>query len=160
MYFQINSYISAFWVYWSIFYIRVPQRGETGSDFKTCGDELILDILELQMMSKKKVLGIYIGNFETYTIYSRVADEKKVLGGDCLFKLSKGGDFKKEFKKLWFKHWIVKEYLDQGFSNFFFKKLCSYCPHMTPLLFMVPKGHLALFGKPWFRACYSYEKWG
>ena len=28
---------------------------------------------------KKKVLGIYIGNFETYTKYSRDADEKKGL---------------------------------------------------------------------------------
>ena len=42
------------------------------------------------MKSKKKVLGIYIGNFETCTRYSRVADEKKVPGGNCLFKLSKG----------------------------------------------------------------------
>ena len=38
----------------------------------------------------------------TYTRYSRVADEKKVLGGDCLFKLSKGRDLIKEFGKPWF----------------------------------------------------------
>ena len=37
-----------------------------------------------------------MGNFETYTRYSEIADEKKLLGGDCLFKLSKGGDLKKE----------------------------------------------------------------
>ena len=42
------------------------------------------------MKSKKKVLGVYIGNFETYTRFSEIAAEKKVLGGDCLFKLSKG----------------------------------------------------------------------
>ena len=48
---------------------------------------------------KKKVLGVYIGNFETYTRYSEVADEKKVFGGDCHFKLSKRGDLKKEFGK-------------------------------------------------------------
>ena len=48
---------------------------------------------------KQKVLSIYIGNLETYTKYSRVADEKKVSGGDCLFKLSKGGDLKKKLGK-------------------------------------------------------------
>ena len=37
-----------------------------------------------------------MGNSETYTRYSKVTDEKKFLGGDCLFKLSKGGDLKKE----------------------------------------------------------------
>jgi len=122
MYIEINSYISAFWVYWSIFYIRVPQRGETGSDFKTCGDELILDILELQMMSKKKVLGIYIGNFETlldilelqmksknkkkvlgiyignfetYTRHSRVADEKRSQGAIAFLNSLKGAIWKK-----------------------------------------------------------------
>ena len=54
------------------------ERGEGRRKFKIFGDELILDILELQMKSKKK---------------------KKVLGGDYLFKLSKGGDLKKEFRK-------------------------------------------------------------
>ena len=34
----------------------------------------------MQMKSKKKVLGIYIGNSETYTRYSEVADEKKSQG--------------------------------------------------------------------------------
>ena len=34
---------------------------------------------------KKKVLGVYIGNFETYTRYSEVADEKKGLKGRLLF---------------------------------------------------------------------------
>ena len=44
---------------------------------------------------KKKVLDIYIGNFKTYTRYSRVVDEKKVLGGDCIFNLSQRGRFEK-----------------------------------------------------------------
>ena len=51
------------------------------------------------MKSKKKNLGVYISNFETYTRYSEIADEKNVLGGNCLLKLSKGGDLKKEFGK-------------------------------------------------------------
>ena len=50
------------------------------------------------MKSKKKVLSIYAGNFETYTRYSRVADEKG-LRGDCPFKLPKEGHLKKEFGK-------------------------------------------------------------
>ena len=67
-----------------------------GGDFKICGDELILYILELQMRSKKYVLGVYIGNIETYTRYSEVADEKKkVLWCDCLSKLFRGGNLKK-----------------------------------------------------------------
>ena len=45
-------------------------RGGICGEFKICGDELILDIFEFQMKSKKKVLGIYIGNFEAYTRYS------------------------------------------------------------------------------------------
>ena len=36
-----------------------------------------LDILEFQITSKKKVLGIFISNFETYNRYFWVADEKK-----------------------------------------------------------------------------------
>ena len=51
------------------------------------------------MKSKKKILGLYISNYKTYTRYSEVADEKKVFGGDCHFKLSKRGDLKKEFGK-------------------------------------------------------------
>ena len=43
------------------------------------------------MNNKKMVLGVLIGNFEIYTSYSEVADDKKVLGGSCLFKFSKGG---------------------------------------------------------------------
>ena len=41
-------------------------------------------------VQKKKVLGIYIGNYKTYTRYSRVADEKKgaiwkkSLGNPCI----------------------------------------------------------------------------
>ena len=42
---------------------------------------------------------MYIENFELYTRYSEDADKKKVLGGDCFFKLPKGGDLKKEFGK-------------------------------------------------------------
>ena len=34
---------------------------------------------------QKKVLGKYIGNFETYTRYSRVADEKKMSQGAIAF---------------------------------------------------------------------------
>ena len=39
-------------------------------------------------------------DFKTFTRYSRVADkeQKKVLWGNCLFKLSKVGDLK---KKIW-----------------------------------------------------------
>ena len=48
---------------------------------------------------QKKVLGVYIGKFETYTRYSDVADEKKVLRSDCLFKLSKGENLKNELEK-------------------------------------------------------------
>ena len=33
-------------------------------------EKLILDILELQMKRKKKVLGVLISNFETCTRYS------------------------------------------------------------------------------------------
>ena len=62
------------------------------------------------MKSKKKLLGVYIGNSETYTRYSEVADEKKVLESDCLFKLSKGGDLKKEFEKPSFKMMFIKVY--------------------------------------------------
>ena len=58
----------------------------------------------LQIKSKKKVLDVYIGNFETYTRYSEVADKKKVLNGDYFFKLSKEGDLKKEFGKPWYIH--------------------------------------------------------
>ena len=49
------------------------------------------------MKSKIKVLGIYISNFETYTRHSGVADEeqKMVLGGNYLLKLSKGVILKK-----------------------------------------------------------------
>ena len=49
----------------------VSQKGE---NFKISGEELILDILELQMKSKKKVLCVFIGNFKTHTRYSQVAD--------------------------------------------------------------------------------------
>ena len=65
--------------------------GAKGGNFKIFGDELILDILELQMKSKEKkglLRRIYISSFETYTRYSQVADKKKVLGGDCFFKYS------------------------------------------------------------------------
>ena len=54
------------------------------------------------MKSKKNykvVLDVFIGNFETYTRYPEVADEKKGLRGDCLFKLHKGSDLEKEFGK-------------------------------------------------------------
>ena len=37
-----------------------PKGGKTISDFKICGDKLILDIFKYQMKSKQKVLGLYI----------------------------------------------------------------------------------------------------
>ena len=67
-------------------YTRVPQKGTIlvswGTKIrkggaKIFGDELILDIFEMQMKSKKKVLAVYISNFETYTRDFRVADEKQ-----------------------------------------------------------------------------------
>ena len=74
------------------------QRGEERK-FKTFGDELILYILQLQMKSKKKRSEAYI-----LVIFKLILDvlelqltskNKKVLGDDCIFKLSKGGDLKK-----------------------------------------------------------------
>ena len=57
--------------------------------------------------SKKKDLKVNVSNFETCTRYFGVAGEKqkskKSQGAICLFKLSKGGDLKKEFRKPWFK---------------------------------------------------------
>ena len=38
---------------------------------------LTLDIHELQMKSKKKVLGVFNGSFQTYTRYSWVADDEQ-----------------------------------------------------------------------------------
>ena len=52
------------------------MRGGGGQKFKIFGDELILYILELQMKSKKRFKA-YISNFETYTRYFGVADEKQ-----------------------------------------------------------------------------------
>ena len=39
--------------------------------------KLTLDILKLQMKIKKNVSGVINGSLETYTRYSRVADEEK-----------------------------------------------------------------------------------
>ena len=36
-----------------------------------------LDILELQIQSKKKGFGVFISNFEAYTRYSWIADKKQ-----------------------------------------------------------------------------------
>ena len=55
----------------------IRQGFPSGGDFKICGDELKLDILELQMNSKKNVLGAFYGSLETYTRYSWSADEKQ-----------------------------------------------------------------------------------
>ena len=75
-------------------------RGAKRRDFKICGDELILDILELQKKSKKKILGVYIGNFETYSRYSRVADEEQKKDiGVIAFLNSLKGTILKEFGK-------------------------------------------------------------
>ena len=41
--------------------------------------KLTLDVLKLQMKSKKKVLGVFNGSLETYTRYSWVADEDGVF---------------------------------------------------------------------------------
>ena len=46
-----------------------------------------------RLRAKKKVLGVYINNSETYTRHSGIADE--VLGSNFLFKPFKGGDIKK-----------------------------------------------------------------
>ena len=47
--------------------------------------KLTLDILKFQMKNKKKtVLGVYIDNFEAFTRYSEVEDEKKGLRGQLL----------------------------------------------------------------------------
>ena len=53
-----------------------------GGEIKVLGNfklnfKLSLDTLELQMKSKKKVFGIFISNFETYTRYCWVADEEQ-----------------------------------------------------------------------------------
>ena len=65
--------------------------------------KLILDIVELQIKSKKKVLGVCISYFKTYTRHSGIVvkskQKKKVFVGDYLFKLFKGGDSKNEFRK-------------------------------------------------------------
>ena len=70
-------------------YTRVSQRGadfkNLGDNLKVCDDELILEILELQMKSKKKSQGVYIGNFENYTRYPEVADEIKGLNRQLPF---------------------------------------------------------------------------
>ena len=58
---------------------KISKGAKQGGHFKICSDEIILDI-ELQM--------------------------KKGLRGDCLFKLPKGGDLKKEFGKPWYKQMI------------------------------------------------------
>ena len=40
--------------------------------------------------AQKKVLGVYIGNFETYTRYSEVADEKMSSGAIAFLNSLKG----------------------------------------------------------------------
>ena len=63
----------------------MSSKGATGGPWRH-NLKLTLDILELQMKSKKQVLGVFYGSLETYTKYSWVADEeqkkKKVL---CVF---------------------------------------------------------------------------
>ena len=70
--------------------------------------KLTLVIIELQMKSKKKALGVLNSNVKTYTRYSLIADEmqnKKFLvvlkgsflsslveGGNCLFNFFKIGN--------------------------------------------------------------------
>ena len=55
------------------------------------------------MKSEKMVLGVYI-----IDILKRKTKEK-VVGGDCLVKLSKGGDFKKVFR-VW-KPWVRRTWI-------------------------------------------------
>ena len=57
------------------------QSGKGGEEqiFLIFGDEPLLDILELQMKIKTKVLGVFISSFKTYTRYFGVADEKKKI---------------------------------------------------------------------------------
>ena len=50
----------------------------------------------MKSKKKKKVLSIYIGNVETYTRYSRVADEKSSYGAIAFLN---SRDLKKEFGK-------------------------------------------------------------
>ena len=42
--------------------------------------KLTLDILKLQMKSKKNLLGVFNGSLQTYTRYSRIADEEQKKG--------------------------------------------------------------------------------
>ena len=62
----------------------------------------LYQIFSSREKEQKKILGIYIGNFETYSRYSRVADEEQKKGhrGDCLFKFSEGDDFKRVWETL------------------------------------------------------------
>ena len=53
--------------------ICIEAKG-MGAKYKVFGDEFILDILKLRIKSKKKVLGINISIFETYTRYFGVID--------------------------------------------------------------------------------------
>ena len=64
----------------------------------------MLGNLELQMKSQKttkEVLSVDISNVEKLILGILELQIKKVLGGHCLFKLSKGGNFKKDFGKPW-----------------------------------------------------------
>ena len=49
---------------------RAVKEPQGGHNLK-----LTLDILELQMKSKKRSYVVFYGSIETYTRYSRVADE-------------------------------------------------------------------------------------
>ena len=92
----VKLYIN-FFLYFCIILDQGFPKG--GLNLKNFVDELTIDILELQMRSKKKDLGVNVSNFETCTRYFGVAGEKqkskKAQGVICLFKLSKGGDLKK-----------------------------------------------------------------
>ena len=58
-------------------FLSVGGRKFAGGVFKFFRDELTLDIVEFQVMSKKKGLSCILSNFKTYTRYFGTADEKQ-----------------------------------------------------------------------------------
>ena len=54
----------------------VRERGPWGHAFN-----LTLNIIDLQIKSKKKICGVFYGSLETYTRYSWVADEEQKKKG-------------------------------------------------------------------------------
>ena len=74
------------------FQLHVDIDIKDGGGINFFGAELILDILELQMKSKK--------NSKAYiSVILKLILDILVIGADCFFKLLKGEDLKKEFGK-------------------------------------------------------------